>query len=119
MIAPFIESVFYQAFQNIGREMTKDGSPPSNHARWKQSVEEPWDCRFVWTGEHRRKDLVKGIMQLSDVIDMTRFMPKDLELTLSALFAYRNKTFHCGFEWSLEERFRFNKRLNESSWPAD
>ena len=119
MIAPFVESVFYQAFQNIGREMAKDISPPSNHARWKQSVEDQWDCNFVWTGGHRRKDLVKGIMQLVDAVDMTRYMPNDLEPTLSALFEYRNKMFHHGFEWPLEERRRFNKRLNESGWPPD
>lgn len=119
MIAPFVESVFYQAFQNIGRELTKDGSPPSDHARWKQAVEDQWDCHFVWTGGHRRKDLVKGIMQLVDAIDMTEYMPKDLERILSALFAYRHKMFHCGFEWPLEERLRFNKRLNESGWPSD
>ena len=119
MIAPFVESVFYQAFQNIGHEMTKDGSPPSNHARWKQAAEDQWDCNFVWAGGHRRKDLVKGIMQLVDAVDMARYIPNDLEPTLSALFEYRNKMFHHGFEWPLQERHRFDKRLNESGWPAD
>ena len=119
MIAPFVESVFYQAFQNIGGEMTKDTSPPSNHARWQRPAEDQWDCRFVWVGGRRKKDLVRGIMQLIDAIGMKAYMPDDLELTLLALFAYRNKMFHCGFEWPLEERRRFNQRLNESGWPPD
>ena len=119
MIAPFVESVFSQAFQNIGGEMTKDTSPPSNHARWQRSAEDQWDCHFVWIGGRRKKDLVRGIMQLIDAISMTPYMPDDLESMLSALFEYRNKMFHCGFEWPLEERHRFNKRLNESGWPSD
>ena len=119
MIAPFIESVFYQAFQNIGHEMTKDISPPNNHARWQRPAQDQWDCHFVWVNGRRKDDLVRGIIQLIDAIGMTSYMPDDLKPTLSALFEYRNKMFHCGFEWPLEERRRFDKRLNESGWPPD
>ena len=120
MIAPFVESVFYQAFQNIGHEMTKDVSLPNNHARWQRSAQDQWDCHFVWVNGYRKKDLVQGIMQLIDAIGMTPYMPDDLQPTLSALFAYRNKMFHCGFEWPLEERRRFDERLmNEPHWPPD
>ena len=120
MIAPFIESLFYQAFQNIGHEMTKDVSPPNNHKRWQRPAQDQWDCHFVWDNGRRKKDLVRGIMQLIEATGMTPYMPDDLQPTLSALFAYRNKMFHCGFEWPLEERRRFDERLmNEPHWPPD
>ena len=34
-------------------------------------------------------------------------LPGDLEITLRALFAYRNKMLHCGFEWSEDETTKF------------
>ena len=46
-------------------------------------------------------------------------MPTDLEPTLSALFAYRNKMFHGGFEWSSEELKSFERKLSENRWPPD
>ena len=58
-------------------------------------------------------------MQLIDAVEMTNYMPDDLRVTLSALFAYRNKMFHGGFEWPLEERQRFARQLSRSGWPED
>ena len=60
---------------------------------------------------------MNGILQLLDAIDMADHMPDDLRPMLSALFEYRNKMFHLGLEWPLEERQRFDKRL--SKWPRE
>ena len=88
MLAPFIESVFRAAFRSMRREL------PS-------------------------KDLVKNIMNFVDdeELGMQQYMPTTLEPTLEALFAYRNKLFHFGFEWPQEERLKFHRRLSE--WPCD
>ena len=86
MLAPFIESVFRAAFRSLRREL------PS-------------------------RDLVKNIMNFVDdeELGMKQYMPTTLEPTLEALFAYRNKLFHFGFEWPQEERRKFQGRLSE--WP--
>ena len=63
--------------------------------------------------------LVENIVKRMDEAGMKKYMPDNLELTLSALFAYRNKMFHGGFEWSSEALKRFEKRLEQSGWPSE
>ena len=88
MLAPFIESIFRAAFRGVGQELPN-------------------------------KDLVKHIMKVVDdeELGIKRYMPTTLGPTLEALFAYRNKLFHFGFEWPKEERLKFHRRLSE--WPCD
>lgn len=117
LIAPFVESIFYQSFRSIEREMTNKVSLPSDHKRWGLPAEDQWNCHYVWENGRQRANLVKGIMQLVHAVDLTGYLPDDLRLTLSALFEYRNKMFHCGFEWPLERRIHFDQRL--SGWPKD
>lgn len=119
MLAPMIESVFYQAFQSIRKHMTVDSSRPGTHDRWKQPAEDQWDCHFVWSKGRRSKDLVQGIMQMAEATGLAAHLPSDLRLTLQALFEYRNKMFHNGFEWPVEERERFAKRIADAGWPTD
>ena len=116
LIAPFVESIFVQSFRSIQREMSERSLRLNEHERWQLSVDDQWNCRYVWRNG-RQRALVEGIVQLVDAIDMIALMPNDLQLTLSALFAYRNKMFHCGFEWPLEERRSFDGQL--SGWPDD
>jgi hypothetical protein len=44
-------------------------------------------------------------------------MPSNLEPVLQALFEYRNKMFHRGFEWPSVEREQFERK--RASWPSD
>ena len=46
-----------------------------------------------------RGDLVKHILKVVDQTGMVHYLPDDLPVTLEALFRYRNKLFHWGFEW--------------------
>ena len=48
-------------------------------------------------GSKTKKDLVAGILQLCDATGLVKKLPSDLEVTLSALFIYRNRMFHDGF----------------------
>ena len=61
----------------------------------------------------------RGIMKYVDEVGMEDYMPHDLGITLEALFEYRNKMFHCGFEWPLEERQGFEGKRCKSCWPSD
>ena len=63
--------------------------------------------------------LVRNIVKRVEKVGMKDYLPADLDPTLSALFAYRNKMFHGGFEWSAEELKRFVRLLAENRWPAD
>ena len=63
--------------------------------------------------------LVRNIVRRVEEVGMKEYMPADLNPTLFALFAYRNKMFHGGFEWSSEELKRFERQLDENRWPPD
>ncbi len=119
LLAPFVESIFHQSFHGIKKEIYSTSKCLNDHCRWEKSILEAWDCHFVWNKNQRRKDLVKGILQLSDATGLRSFLPKDIEILLTVLFSYRNKMFHCGFEWPIEERHRFwNRNINEK-WPSN
>ncbi len=119
MIAPFVESTFCQAFRGIEHAMTKAMPPLFGHERWHRPAEDQWDCRYVWKHGRRSRHLVRGVTQLADAIGLLPYLPDEMEPTLSALFEYRNKMFHFGFEWPVEERRRFDDKLRESQWPTD
>lgn len=120
MLAPLMESVFYQAFQGIRQQTHEDlGLAPGLHARWARPAEDQWDCRFVWTKGRRSGGIVRGILQLADATGLRAHLPADLKPTLEALFEYRNGMFHNGFEWPVDERSRFEKRIKDAQWPVD
>jgi len=119
MLAPLMESIFYQAFYGIHKNLFSEKQNPNSHLRWGQSDADKWNCHFVWGKSGRKEDLVRGIMQLSEATGLKPFLPHDLELVLNVLFSYRNKMFHCGFEWPVEERTRFWSRIQKESWPTN
>jgi len=114
MLAPFMESVFHQAFCSIGKLRQDRGNTAAPRAMAKGR--DPWDCHFVSDGS---KDLLRGILELSDAIGLTTLLPVDLERTLGALFGYRNKMFHHGFEWPPSEREKFQSTIAQQCWPAE
>ncbi len=87
MLAPVAETVFKRTFWTIKKEM------PYN------------------------SDIAKNIANIVREVGLEPYLPKDFDLTLEALFAYRNKMFHHGFEWPEHERCKFENRLK--SWPTD
>ena len=66
-----------------------------------------------------RRNLVKEIVKRVEDVGMKEYLPPDLEPTLSALFEYRNKMFHGGFEWSTDELEKFERVLEAGRWPPD
>jgi hypothetical protein len=62
--------------------------------------------------------MVVGIMQLSCATCLNEFLPTNLQKTLSAVFAYRNKMFHLGFEWPVHEREKFSTLIIDERWPT-
>jgi hypothetical protein len=119
MLAPLIETIFYQCFQGIGKQFYPATQPCKTHDRWNASHGIQWDCHFVVAKGRIHKDIVKGIFQLSDAVGLSERFPSDLKAVLSALFAYRNSMFHHGFEWPVEERERFAKRIHNEGWSKE
>jgi hypothetical protein len=109
MIAPMYESMFIQAFESIREIFRKTGVSLPAHARdGITKSDDFWDCHLVYSEKAKyktRPDLVEGIMELADATELT--LPDGLENLLEALFSYRNKMFHCGFEWPKNECLKF------------
>jgi hypothetical protein len=118
MLAPLLESMFYDTFRQAREEFFVD-SRSIEHPRWEWAATGQWDCHLVYdkTGKPK-KDIVKGILQLSEAIGLTPHLPKDLKPMLEALFEYRNKMFHFGFAWPSVECDKFAKRIVNPDWPS-
>ena len=86
MLAPLTESIFGGIFEGVGRKK------PRGH-------------------------LVREIMSMVDdeCLGLGEYMPDDLRQTLDALFFYRSKMFHHGFEWPPCPRKHFAESLD--AWP--
>ena len=83
-------------------------------------IESTFRAAFRLIGnELPRENLVRNIVKHVEEVGMKEYMPTDLGPTLSALFAYRNKMFHGGLEWSSQELKRFERLLDGSRWPRD
>jgi hypothetical protein len=118
MLAPFLKTVFTQYFRSIGDTWAASNLPPAEHERWRSAHAIEWDCNNVLAKGRSRIDLVQGILQLADAISLRPYLPSKIEETLTALFAYRDKMFHHGFEWPLDQRIAFQNQMNEQKWPA-
>jgi len=122
MLAPFIESLFVSIFSYLRKHHPDAGAiAPSEPSDVRRIATETdfWDPHLVFDKGGRRTDLVKGIGQLATSIGLSEFLPHDYEKALTALFAYRNKMFHHGFEWPIEERQKFPKRIIDEGWPSE
>ncbi|MQA40672.1 hypothetical protein [Rugamonas aquatica] len=119
MLAPFIETIFCEAFSVAHSYHGNETDHLPDHHRWTMDVASRWDCRYSWTENGKRSQgIAAGIMQLSCATGLAEFLPADLEKTLGALFAYRNKMLHLGFEWPVPERAKFSTLIANANWPT-
>jgi hypothetical protein len=80
-----------------------------------------WDCHLLFNPRaksKKQKELVPGIMELAEAIALTPNLPGDLLPILKAIFRYRNKMFHFGFEWPPQECVNFAKDIAAEGWEA-
>jgi hypothetical protein len=118
MLAPFIETIFTECFRGYGSRWPDSPMPINSNNRWGAAQMIYWDCHNVIENGKTRTDLVKGILQLADAIGLMSGLPHDIDKILSAIFGYRNKMFHCGFEWQKDEREKFQARIRKEKWPS-
>lgn len=104
----WVDLVHGSCYQDAAHSMAAVGMiAPFIESIFRRAFPRIWD---------RKKTYRKRIMRL---VDEVKYLPDDLEPTLSALFAYRNAMFHAGFEWPREELEEFEMKLNKSGWPSD
>ena len=119
VLAPFVESMYVRIFQLI-RDIQNGNSLPKDavDSRATAIENEYWDPYLVFDPK-RRSDIVDGICQLSSTVGIDKYFPVDYELTLKALFLYRNRLFHHGFEWPEEVVTKFKNYIHRCSWPQE
>ncbi len=113
MLAPFLESLFHHAFIGARDLLERHGWKAPDHARWQLPRDRQWDCRYLSTGG---RHFVSGVMELANLTDLAADLPDNIKATLDALFVYRNKMLHLGFEWPHEERLEFAKTIESRTW---
>jgi hypothetical protein len=118
MLAPLFESLWHQSFDRIRNAIDLDLTALRAHPRWRLSDETMWDRRYYVPPAGRKQlNIVKGVLQLAEAVGLSDHLPPDIPPILQALFAYRNKMFHLGFEWPPLERANFQKSI--AAWPSD
>jgi hypothetical protein len=120
VLAPTIESLFVAVYRGIAdfRPPVMPVTPSGVRAAFSDDPRF-WDPRFVYSRQGRSKNLVRGLLQLADATGLGPYLPSNLPMMLDALFRYRNKMFHHGFEWPPLERDRFEGTIASEGWPAD
>ncbi|GMM94505.1 hypothetical protein [Qipengyuania sp. MTN3-11] len=120
MLAPMLESLFVAIFRGIAgfRPPIAPVTPTGPRA---VHVGDPdfWDPHFVYGARGKSKDISRGIVQLAESTGLASYLPADYGRSLDALFKYRNKMFHHGFEWPKPERQKFEQLIIDKAWPAE
>lgn len=119
MLAPMLESLFVAVFAGI-RDLAPPATPVSPTGPRAAHLADPkfWDPHFLFGLVGSRKDVVPGICQLAESIGLAAHLPADYATILNALFKYRNKIFHNGFEWPKRERSNFEALIVHEGWPT-
>lgn len=115
LLAPTVESLFKSIFRGIERSEARTDV----HERQLRSGSNFWDCSLVFDKNKVRRDLTAGILQLAGAVGLVKYMPNNLESTLSALFSFRNKIFHNGMEWLVGEIEAFERAQKKNKWESD
>jgi hypothetical protein len=101
MLAPFLESLFVQAFYGMREFFDLHHMTLNSKRRQRMQHANRWNCHRLPNG---KTNLVDGIFDLAAATGLSIHLPIDLRPTLDALYGYRNKNFHLGLEWPEADR---------------
>lgn len=121
MLAPLLESLFVGVFGGI-RDIAPPVRPVSLAGVRAAHAADPgfWDPHLVFSARGtKRKDALRGIVQLVETTGLAPQMPAHYTRMLGAIFGYRNKMLHHGFEWPPGERAKFETTIVREGWPAN
>lgn len=121
MLAPLLESLFVGIFGGI-RDIEVPVQPvtPTGSRAGAIADKKFWDPHYVFNAKGKRSpDVLRGIVQLVEATGLTPHMPADYARMLGAIFGYRNKMLHHGFEWPPAERAKFEATIAREGWPTN
>ena len=109
-ICPLFETLFSRAFSRIKKVCADNKTEFKNHKRWTLELEprdehKRWSPYWVFNeGDWPRRNLLEGYQNLLEAIGFETAIPKlsHEAQVLAALFMYRNKSLHHGYEWPSE-----------------
>jgi hypothetical protein len=118
MIVPTIETILAQALQEVGKRYVARGIAPPDHKRWNRALDHPdrWNVQWYFGKKEGRVDIVSGLPQLCDASGISAHLGRDDLDWIVALFSYRNRMFHGGFEWPILQRQGFFALIAERGW---
>jgi hypothetical protein len=121
MLAPFLESLFVGIFGGI-RDIAAPVRPVTLAGLRAAHAADPefWDPHLVFSAAGKKsKNVLRGIVQLVETTGLAPHMPAGYAQMLGAIFGYRNKMLHHGFEWPPAERTKFEATIVREGWPAN
>lgn len=119
MLAPLVESVFLTIFRGIERMGVDKLGEPGRGERAGRAGTEFWNGKLYFAKAGPREDLPLGIVQLAKASGLADHLPDDYPKVVQALFLYRNRMLHSGFEWPVGDRAKFARGIAEQTFPDD
>ena len=113
-IAAFLESLFSLSLPKVGSGFR--GTLIKDHprvVRFATSTPSFWDPRKP------KKDQSGIAVRIGDILagaGLASYFGSDFGRLTKAIYAYRNKMVHNGYEWDLEERLDFEAQINKEGW---
>ncbi|MER9880993.1 hypothetical protein [Mesorhizobium sp. M0118] len=118
MVVPMLESVLSQSFKSLGAMYSAKRMSPPHHQRWQRAGEHVhrWNCQWYFGSSGPRTDIISGIKQLSEATGLANWLEPGTTDWIAAMLSYRNRVFHGGFEWSIDQREQFETLIAERNW---
>ena len=117
MLAPFVENLFTGIFRGISTMGDDVLGHDQASTRSERAKAQFWNPQNYYEKNEVRTDLAGGIIQLAEASALKPHLPPDIKEVLTALFDYRNRMLHNGFEWPLAQREAFASRVQK--WPKN
>lgn len=117
MLAPLIESLFLTIFRGIEKMGIDRLGEPGRGERAARAGTEFWNGKLYYGKTGPREDLPLGIRQLAEASGLADYLPADFAQVVNALFLYRNRMLHSGFEWPVADRAKFARAIVEQRFP--
>lgn len=83
MLAPFIESMFEQAYYGIRELFDQENLQLASPKRRVMKADKRWNCHYTMSGNLH---LVNGIFELATATGLKKHLPPDLKITLEAIW---------------------------------
>lgn len=116
-LAPLVESLFLTIFRGIERMGIDRLGEPGRGERAARAAADFWNGKLYFGKDGPREDLPLGLRQLAEASGLADHLPADYAQVVQALFLYRNRMLHSGFEWPVADRAKFARAIAEQKFP--